>query len=215
MNNQKLLMDSKWLKVFLAVFIVQILLYYVIVSLPISDSEASSLSSSYNMLNQSIQQQDSVFSKAMYLYSHNLLIAFVELVPFLGLPFFGISTYLTSRTLEAVAIIQPSSVGNLPPQLVVSLLLLSPHSWLELPAYALAVTEGIFLIYAIVRRTLRSEYRRLVIVAILISLQLFVAATVEAIELQYPILAFYLWLPSILYFYMLYRLLSRVNIKQG
>jgi len=193
-------------------FILEIVLYYVIVSLPMSNQEANSLASSYSSLNQTIQTQASLFSKAMYIYTHNLAIALIGLLPFIGIISFGYSTYFTSRTLEALAVIQPSLVGHLSPQLLVTALLLYPHSWLELPAYALALTENFYIIEAIFRRRLRREYHRAVIVAILIAVQLFVAATVEATELQYPDLALYFWIPSALYLYLFYRLIKRLTI---
>ncbi|MEM0117813.1 MAG: stage II sporulation protein M [Conexivisphaerales archaeon] len=203
--------DSQWLRIFLLVFIIQLALFYVIVSLPISNSEATSLSNAYSSLNETIQTQASLFSKAMYIYTHNLFVALIEIIPFLGVAFFGYSTYVTSRTLEAIAVTQPAVVSNLSPQLVVTALLFYPHSWLELPAYALAVTESFYLIRALFSRKLSSEYHRAVSVAILIAVQLFVAATVESAELLYPSVALYLWIPSIVYFFFFLRLVSRVS----
>jgi uncharacterized membrane protein SpoIIM required for sporulation len=178
-----------------------------------SNDEASSLASSYSSLNETIQTQTSLFSKAMYIYTHNLFVAFGEILPFFGVIFFGYSTYVTSRTLEALSVVQPALVNNLSPQLIVTALLLFPHSWLELPAYALALTENLYIIEAIFRRRLREEYHRAIIVAILIAVQLFVAATVEATELQYPEQAIYLWIPSALYLYLFYRLIKRLMIQ--
>jgi len=205
-------LDSRWVKVFLILFILQLALFYIFVSLPISNDEASSLASSYSSLNETIQTQSSLFSKAMYIYTHNLFVAFGEILPFFGVIFFGYSTYVTSRTLEALAIVQPALVGNLSPQLIVTALLLFPHSWLELPAYALALTESLYLIDAVFRHRLRGEYHRAIVVAILVAVQLFVAATVEATELQYPALALYLWIPSLAYLYLFYRLVKRLQI---
>jgi uncharacterized membrane protein SpoIIM required for sporulation len=194
-------------------FILQLALFYIFVSLPMSNDEASSLASSYSSLNETIQTQTSLFSKAMYIYTHNLFVAFGEILPFFGVIFFGYSTYVTSRTLEALSVVQPALVNNLSPQLIVTALLLFPHSWLELPAYALALTENLYIIEAIFRRRLREEYHRAIIVAILIAVQLFVAATVEATELQYPEQAIYLWIPSALYLYLFYRLIKRLMIQ--
>lgn len=176
-----------------------------------SHSEMSSLSEDYSTLNATLQNQSSVFSKAMFIFTHNLSVAILEVIPVLGLGLFGYSTYVTSRTIEALALAQPQLVGNLPAQVIITLLLALPHSWLELPAYSLSITEGIYVTYSIWKRTLRQEYHRAISILILVALQLFVAATVEAIELQYQQLAYYMWLPSIAYLALAYILLKRIS----
>lgn len=179
-----------------ALFIAEIILFYLIASFPISNSEAQSLSASYNSVQNSLQSS-SLLGRAVLIFVNNVRIALMEIIPVWGAILFSISTYATSRTVEAVAIVQPASVAHLPAQVLITLLFLFPHSWLELPAYAIALTESIFLIYSGVTHNLINESRRALAVVVFVVILLFVAALFESTEITYPSYALALWVPAL------------------
>jgi uncharacterized membrane protein SpoIIM required for sporulation len=198
------IVESNWVRVALLIFVLQVFIFYASVSSPMSQTEAVSLAAQYGTLNDTLSSQQTILGKAWYLFSHNVVIALGEVIPGFGLGLFVFSSYVTSRTLEALAIAQPGTVAGLPAQLVLTSLFLVPHTWLELPAYAIATTEGCSIIYAGLRHRIRLETPRLLAVLIFILLELIVAALFEAAEIASPSLALLLWLPALLIFAAVY-----------
>jgi len=137
------------------------------------------------------------------IFANNFKVTIFELIPALGLAIFGLSLYETARIVEAIAVIKGVSVG-----LALGNLFLLPSTWLELPAYAIAATEGLYLIYAIYLgfksgwAKFVKETRFLMVNLILIAGVLAVAAVFEVSEIQIagsspdgPIYALLTWIP--------------------
>ena len=87
---------------------------------------------------------------------------------------------------------------NVPPFLDLVSLLLQPSTWIELPAYAVATVEGLYVIHSAVRGHLRRELRILGFNVCLIVFILIIAAVFETAEIQlgglYSLLT---WLPFV------------------
>lgn len=141
------------------------------------------------------------------IFSNNFKVANVELFPAFGLVILGLSIYETARIVEVIGIVK-----GVPVAAALANLFFLPSTWLELPAYAIAAAESIYLVYAIYlgfkdgwSRFVR-EIRYLIVNVMLIALVLIVAATFEVTEIQleqgpYPLLSLATWIPFVLVFW--------------
>lgn len=129
----------------------------------------------------------------LYVFGHNLVVAALESVPLLGPLVFAASTCVTAKGIEVLAVMR----GVSGPLLVVDVLLL-PHSWLELPAYALTGVEGYFLSQIVTHpsRRFRTEMAPAAFVLLLAAALLAVAAAFEVSEEQlgFPN-EYFMWIP--------------------
>lgn len=187
------LLEQRWIRAAVIVFIAELLLLALFSMAPISSSQQASLLSQYSSLESTISNKSFLY-QFFFIAPHNILIAAIDEIPILGLAFFGYSITQTAMFLNAyaVSISQPGIV------LVIALFLL-PHTILELPAYALAATENLFLSYSLFRGGFRKELRRAARVLGLIVAELFIAGSFETAELQLSTYAaLSLWIPFIL-----------------
>jgi uncharacterized membrane protein SpoIIM required for sporulation len=202
------ILDKRWIRLAFLMFVVEVILFYIIASIPIGASEARSLTDSYNSVQSSLQTTNLV-GRALLIFGNNVKIALMDMVPVWGAILFSISTYTTSRTIEAIAYLQPSTVAHLPPQVLITLLFLFPHSWLELPAYAIAFTESIYITYSIFTHNFTNELRRVAAVLVFVVFLLFIAALFESAEITYPSYALALWAPAVFLIIITYIFLRR------
>jgi uncharacterized membrane protein SpoIIM required for sporulation len=118
------------------------------------------------------------------IFLNNFRVAMIEIIPGLGLALFSFSIYETARIVQVIGIQQHTGAGAL------ATLFFLPSTWLELPAYSIAATEGVYLLYAFYygfRRgwgRLRREFRFLWVNVMLIGVVLIVAAVIEVTEIQ-------------------------------
>jgi len=200
-------------RLFLATFIVEMIIYLVISALPLS----------YPALLAVIQGQQKAIDSQPFMpvlfsiFPHNLLISTLEIIPFIGQFFFIFSTVETS----IVIAIEGTSVHTSGIFVFITLALF-PHTWLELPSYAIATSASIYLIYIIVRRRilLREKIRKVLYLYFFVILELFTAGVFESAEIVmeqsltspnniiYPLL---LWIPAIPVIYLLIRIFRRIN----
>ncbi|OWP57222.1 MAG: hypothetical protein B2I17_00790 [Thermoplasmatales archaeon B_DKE] len=200
-------------RLFLATFIVEMIIYLVISALPLS----------YPTLLAVIQGQQKAIDSQPFMpvlfsiFPHNLLIASLEIIPFIGQFFFIFSTVETS----VVIAIEGTSVHTSGIFVFITLALF-PHTWLELPSYAIATSASIYLIYIIARRRtlLREKIRKVLYLYFFVILELFTAGVFESAEIVmeqtlpspnniiYPLL---LWIPAIPVIYLLIRIFRRIN----
>jgi uncharacterized membrane protein SpoIIM required for sporulation len=189
---------SRGLLLYLALFIIEVGLFFLVATLPFFPGEQAFYTAQSNQLNNEFQGA-SLFTQFWGIFTNNFRIALLEMIPGLGVALFGFSLYATARVLEVIA-----NTDNVSPLLVLFLLLLLfPHSWIELPAYAVATGEGLFLLYAIWsfatgsrRINLRDEGWQLAINFIIVAVMLLVAALFESVEIQLGAGLFWItWLP--------------------
>jgi uncharacterized membrane protein SpoIIM required for sporulation len=188
--------EDGWEKTAAEVFIVEVVLLFILSAVPLPSSISSVLLSQYQYLKGGIYAQG-FLAAAITIFLHNFLNATLELLPLIGTLWFLVSTSITSITVSAIG----PSLGASGPLIVFSLFL-SPHTWLELPAYALAATEGIYLFIAMFGMGsvgTRAESRRFVMVWAIVAVELLVAATFESSEISLegisPLYYFLTWIP--------------------
>lgn len=121
-----------------------------------------------------------LLGRALYLFSNNFHIAATEFIPLFGLYTFGSVMYNTALAIDVIGI-----VSNIPGPFVTLSLLFEPHTWLELPAYALATTQSLYLVrgFTSVRR-FKFELVRTPFVFALVAVELFIAAIFESSEIS-------------------------------
>jgi hypothetical protein len=170
-----------WPKIVILVFIVELVVLFLGSALPLSQSTVQQINSSNNQLAQTSGSLD-LMARALFLFSNNFRIALFEFVPFLGWFFFGYSMYNTALAIEVIGM---SAIPPLPGPLVTLSLFFEPHSWLELPAYAIATTQSFFLISTIGRRSMfKFEVTRTGLVLVIVAVELAIAAIFESAEIS-------------------------------
>ncbi|MHB1708565.1 MAG: stage II sporulation protein M [Thermoplasmataceae archaeon] len=200
-------------RLFLSAFLVEMLIYVVVSALPLSNPALLSLIKSEQNSVDSLSFIPMFFS----IFPHNLLIATLEVIPLIGQFLFIYSSVETS----VVIAVEGTSIHTSGIFVFITLALL-PHTWLELPSYAIAAGSSIYLIYLIARRRtlLRAKIRKVLYMYLFVVLELLVAGMFESAEIVmeqtlpapndilYPLL---LWIPAVPVLYLLIRLFRRIN----
>jgi uncharacterized membrane protein SpoIIM required for sporulation len=193
---------SRGLLLYVILFLIEVGLFFVVASLPFFPGEQAAYTSQSNQINNEFANA-SLFTQFWGIFTNNFRIAAIELIPGFGVLLFGFSLYATARILEVIAITDHTS----PLLVLIVLLLLFPHSYIELPAYAVATGEGLFLLYAILKWLRgRAAGRSLVnwsvegwqfaINLVIVTVMLLVAALFESVEIQLGADLFWItWVP--------------------
>ncbi|MEM3670177.1 MAG: stage II sporulation protein M [Thermoprotei archaeon] len=201
-----------WIKAVLIAFAVELAAFFLLTVLPMSPAQVSAVASQGNGLVNSIHS-DPYALQIAEIFLNNFRIASVEMVPVIGWFLFGFSTYSTAQVVEAFAI-----QAGLPGPYVMFSLLLLPHSWLELPAYSIALTQSIFLIRSAFKGQFKLELLRSLAVWVFIGIELLVAALFESTEIQLeqpnPALSFVTWIPFFVLAYVLALATRNMRSKQ-
>lgn len=208
----KIIVGKRW-PIILGLFILELAVIIAVSSSPFFPSEQSTYEKQYNatatVLNQSAPGQ------VASIFSNNFRVAIYEMVPALGIFILGLSLYETARIVEVIGIVK-----GIPLSAALGTLFFLPSTWLELPAYAIAATEGIFIIYSLTRGLPRftRELRFVFVNILLIAGVLIVAATFEVTEIQLesssqPALAFATWLPFMVVAGLVLRFWRRARVE--
>lgn len=166
-------------------------------------------------------QQTSIISQSPLLiffaiFTHNLLVATLDFIPA-----FGTFLFVQSAISTAMIISLQGTAAGVPGLALFLTLLLLPHSWLELPVYAISMTGGIYLIYSLLKGKafLRENLTRTVYIYFFAVVQLAIAGAFEAAEIYFetsyssPDNAIYplmMWIPAVPVFYVLHRLFKQL-----
>ncbi len=201
-------------RLFLVIFLLEIGIFVVISSLSIHNQE---LLSAFKNEQQSIVTL-SLPDMILEIFPHNLLVATIEFIPIIGQFFFLLSSIETS------IIISIEGAGLHTSGLVVFFsLAILPHTWLELPSYAVATSTSIYLIYLLVKRgsVLHSNIMKVVYMYLFVVLELAIAGTFESTEIYmsriyaspynvvYPMMLWIAAAPVIYLLIRLYRFIDR------
>ena len=124
------------------------------------------------------------------IFTHNVLLAYLELIPVLGAFVFVYSIYVTGLVAQVIA----TSAGY-PGQLGL-ILFVFPYSLVEFSAYAIAVTAGVMLMLAWRRKRLGRELRVFPLELVAVAVVLILAAVMETVTKFSPLAGFLLWLPT-------------------
>ncbi|WP_393971988.1 stage II sporulation protein M [Oxyplasma meridianum] len=186
-------------RIFLILFIIELAIYVAISSLSLHDAAL------YNNFKaeQSSITRESFIPMFLSIFPHNLLIASIEFVPIVGIFFYFFSVIETSIIISVEGT-QLHTAGLA----VFFSLALFPHTWLELPSYAIATGASIYIIYTLVKRgdEFNSRMKRIGFLYLFVVLELMVAGLFETSEivfettykapynLIYPLI---LWIPAV------------------
>lgn len=187
-------------KLIIAAFITEVALFIGISSIPYPNQ---TLVSSFRNETGTIMNQ-TLLPRAITIYEHNILIALLDSIPFFGLAMLGFSMIETALTLSAFSVSQGI------PGLFASLtLMMLPHSWLELPSYAIASGSGLY-----IGLNFR-DWKRGVLTLLIMPLELFIAALVESSEftVSNPYLAWSYGAPALAGIMFLYYYIQKVADK--
>ncbi|MEM0312205.1 MAG: stage II sporulation protein M [Thermoplasmatales archaeon] len=193
-------------RLFLVTFVVEMVLFAVL----------SSINYHSAILYESISTERSqiisnnIISMVFSIFPHNLLIATIEFVPVVGPLLFSLSTVVTSLTVASEAFYYHTN-GFL---IFLSLAVL-PHTWLELPSYAIAVSASIYLIYLLSKRELlRSKGFKVLYMYLFVIIELVIAATFESVEIVLQtrgLVVLLTWIAAAPIIYLLILLFRKMN----
>ncbi|MCH4815618.1 MAG: stage II sporulation protein M [Saccharolobus sp.] len=183
-------------KIILIVFVFEVVLFLIASGIPQNNP---SLVSAFNSTENQVLNQ-SYFGKVLMIFGNNVRVAFLDFIPAVGMVILAVSIYSTGAVLSAF-----SSSLNVPGILSALGLMTLPHSWLELPSYAVAASSGL---YIVIRPR---EWVRGLLTLIIVPIELFLAALVESGEF-YVSNPYILWLysiPAFVFLYFLYEFLQK------
>jgi hypothetical protein len=113
------------------------------------------------------------------IFGHNFFLTLIMFLPFIG-PIFGVfSSFSTGIVVGDIAFVRSAN-----PEWLVAQLFLAPHTYLELFAYSLAMSQSIFLSIAIARGQFRQELVRTCVIMAICALVLVVAAFFEVLYIN-------------------------------
>ncbi len=216
MNHHNFLFNDGVLmlrRLFTLIFVLELGIFIAVSLLNIHDQE---LLNAFKSEQQSITSQG-LFSMIISIFPHNLMVATIEFIPVIGQIFFIISSVDTALIIA----IEGSSLHTSGFFVFLSLAIL-PHTWLELPSYAVATSTSIYLLYLLKRRgsVLRSNITKVLFMYLFVVLELAVAGVFESTEIYfsriypapdnvlYPLL---LWIGAVPALYGLYRLYRKID----
>lgn len=150
-----------------AAYLAIILSFYIGATTSLSSADASNL-------NQFWEQLFGGLNSPMDIFLNNYEIALVMIVPLLGALFAMYVGYSSGLVISAF-----SQVRNVNPMSLFIFTVANPIAFMEFMAYALAITQGVLIFYAIVRKNFRQEMRNTAITVALVLVILLVAAFLE------------------------------------
>ena len=217
MEEEIISLDKKHIhNYFFILLLLEFLIYIIITSIPFKDP---SLLSSFKSEQSSITSQ-TIPVMFMDIFLNNFRVASIEVIPIIG-PFF----YIASGFATALIISLEGGSYNISGIFVFISLLLFPHSWLELPSYAVAVSISIYLTYSLIKikegkEILKKRLIKSLLLYGFVAVELAVAAIFESVEiyfettqsspnnLLYPLL---MWIPAVPALIFLIFLFHRIN----
>ena len=208
--------DLRLERLFYVMFGIEILIFLIVSALPAVNP---TLLIAFKQEQSTIDTQ-SYFPMFLSIFPSNLRVATLEFIPALGIFFYFDSIVVTSYILA----LEGTAKGISGISIFLSLALL-PHTWLEIPSYAVAASTSIYLLYYLIKRRaeLRHKAKKIFYMYLFVVLELAVAGAVESAEIvfyyNYPSPAnveymFLMWLPSIpaiLILIMLYKKIYRAD----
>jgi uncharacterized membrane protein SpoIIM required for sporulation len=210
LDTLKIIVGRRWMLIAI-LFALEISVIILVSNSSFFPSELGTYERQYNTTSAVLNQ--SAAGQVASIFTNNFRVASVELVPLFGLGVFGLSLYETARIVEVIAIVKDVPVG-----VALGNLFFLPSTWLELPAYAIAAAESVYLLYHIFLGFRKGwgkfvrEIRFLLVNILLIAGVLIVAATFEVTEIQFeqgPVqtqaLALLTWIPFVVVFALEFR----------
>ena len=190
---------------------IELTILFAAIAFPLNPAQQQSLYTEGEKVTQSVTSGGplDMFSG---IFLNNVRIALIEAIPFVGPVFLGYSMFYTGEVLQALAVLSPTPV---PPLILGAVLFVLPHSLIEFVGYAVAVTAGVMLIWAGIKRRLRTEikvYAQEVLIAVGV---LLAAAAAETLVNFSPVMALILWVPIAIGIVVIWVWLHKVHARQG
>ena len=183
------LFDRRRLLLILGILIAELAIFAFGLLTPISSSDQQSLQ---NQTNNQFGSVPTATPTQLFslIFTHNLVIGLVEMIPVLGALVFVYSIYVTGLVAQVIAVSAgyPSQFGVI--------IFAFPYSLVELSAYAIAVGAGMMLLLSLRRKRLRFELKVFVLEMAAVALVLLAAALMETTTRFSPLIGFSLWLPT-------------------
>ncbi|BAB67004.1 hypothetical protein STK_19110 [Sulfurisphaera tokodaii str. 7] len=184
-------------KLILMFFVAEIIIFLISSAIPIN---SSSLVQQYNGIESSIRNEPYILI-ALSIFSNNIRVALLDFIPAIGILFLAYSIVNTGMILSAVM------TANHIPGIIAALLLLTlPHSFVELPSYAIATASGTYILLR------RNEWIRGILTLIIVPIELFLAALIEA-SLFFVSNPYIMWIasaPVLVGLYFFYQYIQKV-----
>jgi uncharacterized membrane protein SpoIIM required for sporulation len=178
----KIVVGKRW-RLMAALFVIEVAMIIFVSNSGFFPGELASTQKQYNDIKPVLNQ--SAVGQVASIFANNFRVGVLELIPLFGPAIFALSIYETARVVEVIGI--SNGEGLL---LALGTLFFLPSTWLELPAYSIAVSESCYLLYAIYAGFKNGwgvfirEMRFLFVSLILIAGVLIVAAAFEVTEIQ-------------------------------
>lgn len=171
------MLTGTWAKVVGIMFLAEFAYLFVGTMIPVSHSTIQQISNQNSSLASSVASLE-FLARAFFIFVNNFRLGAPEVIPFAGWYLLGYSMYNTALALEVVGITQ-----HIPPLLVSFTLIFQPHSWLELPSYAVATTQSFYILSTVARRSsFKFEVVRTGVVLVWVTVELMLAALLESLE---------------------------------
>lgn len=162
--------------VFLAVFILCIGITFIGALTRIERSEANGIMQEMNKLENAIKS-----AGAQIIFGNNLIYTLIMFIPVAG-PCWGTYVlYNTGRVFAAYSILY-----NVDPATLFLTVFILPFAWMEYLSYALAISESLWMIYAVIKRNFRNEIIVASVIIVLCNVILLLAALMEVALMVSP-----------------------------
>ncbi len=186
-------------KLILVYFGVELAIFLGVSAIPVNNQGMAQTFSS------TVSSTDSLPYVLLFLtiFSHNFSIALIEFIPVIGVGMMLFSIGDTAYVLTSYT----TTVLHFPGIYAALALLTLPHSWLELPSYAVAAGAGTYAVW-------KRDWLRSLLMVPFVALELFLAAVVEAAEISFPSSSYLMWIPgaiAIVGLFFLYRYIQKVS----
>jgi len=204
---------SRRLLLFLAVLVIELTVFFIAMAFPLDPAQQRSLNQEGQQLVQSVNGGGPLDTFSG-IFLNNVRIALIEAIPFVGPVFLGYSIFYTGEVLQAFAL---SANPPLPPLILGAVTFVFPHALIEFAGYAVAVTAGVMLIWAGIKRRLRTEIRVYAQEVLIAGAILLVAAATETAEIvsSQTLLPLVLWVPIAIGIVVIWAWLHKVHARQG
>jgi len=146
------------------VFVILIAITFVGVNSQVDPPEAGSI----------VEEMEKIVPSLQLIFGNNFMHCLIMFTPVLGPVWAGYVLYSTGWGLAALGYVKGIS-----PNLLFAVIFLSPHAWLEYLAYALAVSQSIWLVLMARRHQFRAELKNLYKMVTVCALILLLAAFIE------------------------------------
>jgi len=163
--------------VFLIVFLLCVLATAIGVLVRVERSEAQNIVQEMNKIENAVEVVG-----VQLIFGNNLMYALAMFIPIVG-PGFGFYVlYNTGRILAAY-----SAISKINPLFTFLFLFSLPFTWMEYISYTLAISESIWMTYAIIKRNFKNELMTMSIIIVICNILLLFGALIEASLLSlYP-----------------------------